>query len=1509
MKRPWQRWVVLALALVLVTSGVSAGNRQPIAQDDQIMVTGTAFVVVDVLANDSDADGDPLTVTFSAGVQGLTDLGGGLLKFQPTACLSEDLAVNYQVEDGQQGSASAVVTFAAGGCGDNRPPTAHPDPCFTSVSVLCSVRVLENDGDPDGDSLTVDRVAEAVHGTAWVTPDGERVEFMPDPGYSGTDAGVRYWASDGLGGEDDAWVHISVSNAPPGQGLLDNTVTTERDKILSISALELVADDIPSGHTFISASSRFGDRVEVISPPGGSPEVLLFPPTGFVGELRFEYVAESPGSNPVLGTADIILRVTHPVGSMQAADDRDLRTVPNGCLTIDPRVLIANDLYSGQELPTLNVLTSPLVGSIAPVGGGSSLYDYQPLPSYVGFDALEYQVSDSLPGASNFDVATVLIEVQSATAAGARVPVAQPDWALSSNNQIAYIPVLANDYDPDCTTLQIDGFPGTTSLGAISLNAGNQLRYVPHQGAVGTDVFQYRIRDAAGNYAYGTVTVEVDGAIYPPCPRFDYRDCADMSTCVLNATASRASTSALNSCGGAPWSFANQDYWLQLESVNQAAAQPHSGGASWIRAQRDASGEKWFPMETHYAQPGLMRGDLTLYEHDPSDGTVLTASSGRWVPVGGTTDEWTIGHRCVNSSCIFWPEGHWLDGVVDRFEWFYDGIRYTTGCNGLQCGLSVPDPDAVTAGMDEVAHAYTSLSAGSSFEVTLLVHLFDRPNGVTVRLNGTIPIPPPAAASGLQASNSVCAASGPLLTWVDQSHTEDGFRIYRAVNGGPWGPLMEVAEDETQVQDFYDGPDNDQLTYRLVAFNDGGESAFVEVIGRPTPADCGVAGGAPLAPSDLAADPPSGGLRLYWRDNSAQEAGFRIYRQANAGAGAFQLAGTVGTDTETFYDVQIAPNGSYTYRVAAFNAQGETVAAADLTVAVPDFLFADSFESGNTGAWTTAVGLVTGSSMVSGAGESRALAGERDPSGADGLEVVPAGLMNTLLRPSALRVAGFRRGGVDLLWRDNSSTELGFKVLRKEKGSPYAELAVLPANASASWDGPLEPGKVVRYRVEAFTADRKKKSGVLRVKVPKDVFSDSFETGDLRHWSGEVDPADRLAGSFSAALFGNRGLEVALESGAPGYAIDDTPSEELRTRARVLVDARRVLPPAGLAEGQPFVTFLRGASEDGVERFSLRLVKLGGGLALEAVVSAADGSTLSAPPVPLDGRVYFVEVDWDARDLTGLGRFRLWLDGKRKALLEGWPTGNALPTGQSIGQLLLGAVELAPGADGFLSLDELSVRRGGGKVRRRGLAGQVLAEGFEFSDTVEWGSFTNSGGLYLVPASLEGEQALQVSASGSGAYAYLERTLRHRERHLLASLLVDAAGLALPQEESLTILSALDPDSGQIQVELRLKQTADGLKAVARSRDGTGWGSKRLLLPAGPARIEIEWRSSTNPGAADGTLVLRVTDETTEDTERKLLEGLATGGNRLQTVRVGITEATGAGVSGSLLLDDLEGWR
>ncbi len=100
----------------IVVTGVAVGNRAPVANNDTYsLVSGTSLNLAapGILANDTDADGNPLTAVLVAGpVHGTVNLNAnGGFTYTPVAGFSGTDQFTYQANDGQALSGTATVNL------------------------------------------------------------------------------------------------------------------------------------------------------------------------------------------------------------------------------------------------------------------------------------------------------------------------------------------------------------------------------------------------------------------------------------------------------------------------------------------------------------------------------------------------------------------------------------------------------------------------------------------------------------------------------------------------------------------------------------------------------------------------------------------------------------------------------------------------------------------------------------------------------------------------------------------------------------------------------------------------------------------------------------------------------------------------------------------------------------------------------------------------------------------------------------------------------------------------------------------------------------------------------------------------------------------------------------------------------------------------------------------------------------------------------------------------------
>ena len=211
------------LPQALICSANSAFNSPPVAVDDTASTLAGTAVTILVLPNDSDANGDTLSVTGISATAG----GAAATSITTTAGNSVSLAVNGDItftpvgtfsgtdtffsviSDGKGGTATAKVTVNVN-AGSNAAPIAGADTATTAEdSAGVTVTVRGNDTDANGDPLTLTSVTQSVNGGTVSISAGD-VRYVPKSNFNGTDT-FTYTISDGKGGSATGNVTVSVT--------------------------------------------------------------------------------------------------------------------------------------------------------------------------------------------------------------------------------------------------------------------------------------------------------------------------------------------------------------------------------------------------------------------------------------------------------------------------------------------------------------------------------------------------------------------------------------------------------------------------------------------------------------------------------------------------------------------------------------------------------------------------------------------------------------------------------------------------------------------------------------------------------------------------------------------------------------------------------------------------------------------------------------------------------------------------------------------------------------------------------------------------------------------------------------------------------------------------------------------------------------------------------------------------------------------------------------------------
>ena len=483
----------------LTEGEVEFANQPPTANDNSFTVEQDSTEnVLDVLANDTDPDGDPLTIIENTQpANGEAVISGDVILYTPNVGYFGPDSFTYTIDDGFGGQDSATVSIDV--IRANQPPVAN-DNEFTvdSNSVDNEFDVLVNDSDPDGDPLTIVEITQPANGEATISENV--ILYTPATDFAGNDS-FTYTIDDGRGGQDTATVSVEVvrTNQPPVAN--DNQFEVEQDSVDNVFDV-LANDSDPDGDplTIVEVSQPANGEVTI------SGDVLLYTPApGHVGSDSFTYTIDDGFGGQDTATVSVeVVRTNQP----PVANDNQFEVERDSVDNVFD--VLANDSDPDGDPLTIVEVSQPANGE-AVISGDVILYT--PAPGYVGADSFTYTIDDGFGGQ---DSAQVSIQVLGEN----QPPEANDVMASTVRTQPVDIDVLANDFDPDGDPLEIIDFT-LPSDGALTLS-GDIFTYQPDQLFFGDDSFQYTISDGRGGEATATVFIEVAFANQAPVAVDDF---------------------------------------------------------------------------------------------------------------------------------------------------------------------------------------------------------------------------------------------------------------------------------------------------------------------------------------------------------------------------------------------------------------------------------------------------------------------------------------------------------------------------------------------------------------------------------------------------------------------------------------------------------------------------------------------------------------------------------------------------------------------------------------------------------------------------------------------------------------------------------------------------------------------------------------------------------------------------------------------------------------------------
>ncbi|MFW1024775.1 tandem-95 repeat protein [Vibrio parahaemolyticus] len=476
-----------------VEVNVTPVNDAPVAKDDIATTQEDTAVTIDVLPNDTDVDGDKLSIQ-SASVpeaQGKVEIVDGKLVFTPAENFNGDAEITYTVTDGEL-TDEAKVTVTVNPVNDA--PTIKVDAvesitedAVNTDTVVATLTVRDTDTPEDQLTVSLENNSNGyfvlVGNEVKLTQAG--VDAVNNDELNLKDLTISASVSDGVNptaSDSDSLVVNRVNDAPTVENAIADQVLSEDFDAYTIDLNEVFKDSDSSLEFSVSGNSNVLVSIE-------NGIATISPTADWNGSETLTFTATDPSGESISQRVDFTVAPVVDIAADKATVVEDTPTIIK---------VLGNDTFEGDDkVVSLDTNNGPANGTVSVNPDGS--VTYTPNDNYHGTDSFTYIVTSG--GVS--ESTTVRVDVTPVNDA----PVAKDDTAITDEDTPVTIDVLPNDTDVDGDKLSLESASVPKEQGTVEVVNG-KLVFTPAENFNGDAEITYTVTDGQlTDEAKVTVTV------------------------------------------------------------------------------------------------------------------------------------------------------------------------------------------------------------------------------------------------------------------------------------------------------------------------------------------------------------------------------------------------------------------------------------------------------------------------------------------------------------------------------------------------------------------------------------------------------------------------------------------------------------------------------------------------------------------------------------------------------------------------------------------------------------------------------------------------------------------------------------------------------------------------------------------------------------------------------------------------------------------------------------------
>ncbi|MCV6623621.1 MAG: retention module-containing protein, partial [Cellvibrionaceae bacterium] len=887
----------------LIISDIQAINDAPIAIDDEVGLPEDGSILISVLQNDIDPDGDGIEIVSVGQAENGTvtidpETGSPIYTANENYVGPDSFTYTITDPDGLQSTAVVRITV---GPNQNDSPIAIDDQRSTAEDTPISISVLSNDSDPDNDPLSVQGFSQGANGSVSLDPSTGEIIYTPNLNFVGSDS-FSYTITDPSGATDTAIVTITVGPNINDQPIaIDDSITTPEDSAVTISVRDNDSDPENDPLTVTAVTQGSNGSVS-IDPVSGNP--IYTPNLNFVGIDSFTYTITDPSG--ASSTATVTVTVGTNVNDTPIAVDDSNSIDEDGTLTISAADGLLNndsDPDIGDSISVIGLNGQNNNTGVAIAGSNGGLFVINPDGSYsfnsngefnqlaageTTTTSISYTISD-LSGETASAVLTITI-TGSNDSPSLSASITDQNNLDSDNNISLDISGSFTDIDGDNLTFSATGLPAGLSISAAGVitgtidNSASQFGTAPNLGAHSVTI---TAQDPDGQTVSDTFLWQVNN----PAPTATDDSNSTQEDTAVNGNVSTNDTDPDGD---------NLSYSVVNNPSNGTVVLNNDGTYSYT-PNADFNGTDSFTYQVNDGEGGTDQATVVITVTPVNDAPVVDSK------IGDQNNNDADGGINLDIS------GNFAD---------IDGDNLTFSATGLPAGLSISAAGVITGTIDNSASQFGTAPNLGAHTVTITAQ---DPDGQTVSdtFIWQVNNPAPSATDDSNSTQEDTAVNGNVAS---NDNDPDGDNLsYSLVNNPSNGTVVLNSDGSYSYTPNADFNRTDSFTYQVDDSEGGTDQATVVITVTPV-------NDAPVVDSEIddqTNNDADSAINLDISGNFADIDGDNLtFSATGLPAGlSISAAGVItGTIDNSASQFGTAPNlGAHTVTITAQDPDGQTV--------------------------------------------------------------------------------------------------------------------------------------------------------------------------------------------------------------------------------------------------------------------------------------------------------------------------------------------------------------------------------------------------------------------------------------------------------------------------------------------------------------------------------------------------------------------------------------------------------